>query len=161
MLRVARCGILLFEPCDSLLTRVGVRLGVGQDYEHAAVYLNECGHGGTRDSGVPNYVYRWTEREIVKTVSSYSPHAPSRYRFFYHLNIPWRRLRERRRRLALYSLIVVLPLLRMIGKVFRRQNNLLAALVLKPVLPADLHPWLRQTDSGIQLDSRWLRRHYR
>src|SRR5829696_6950968 len=38
MYRVARRGLLLFEPYDNLLTRIGVRLNIGQEYEHASVF---------------------------------------------------------------------------------------------------------------------------
>jgi ubiquinone/menaquinone biosynthesis C-methylase UbiE len=63
MHRVARRGLLVFEPRDSLLSRLGTRLGLGQEYETAAVALSADGaHGGWRNGPVPNYVYRWTER---------------------------------------------------------------------------------------------------
>ena len=37
MYRVARRGVLAFEPRDTRLVRLGVRLGFGQEYEIAAV----------------------------------------------------------------------------------------------------------------------------
>ena len=46
MFRVAREGIVVFEPRDSFLTRCGVRLNFGQDYETAAVAANGCVAGG-------------------------------------------------------------------------------------------------------------------
>ena len=63
MYRVARKGLLLFEPYDNLLTRVGVRLNIGQECEHASVFYNGCARGGVGNSAIPNHVYRWTERE--------------------------------------------------------------------------------------------------
>src|SRR6266851_8888773 len=40
MYRVARRGVLAFEPRDTRLVRLGVRLGFGQEYEIAAVAEN-------------------------------------------------------------------------------------------------------------------------
>src|SRR5712672_2452459 len=40
MYRVARLGVLAFEPRDTRLVRLGVRLGFGQEYEIAAVAGN-------------------------------------------------------------------------------------------------------------------------
>ncbi len=47
MYRVARKGVLLFEPYDNLVTRLGVALGIGQDFERASVFHNglKCGRG--------------------------------------------------------------------------------------------------------------------
>ena len=41
MYRVARRGLVVFEPHDTFLTRIGVRMGVGQQYEVAAVAAND------------------------------------------------------------------------------------------------------------------------
>lgn len=66
MYRVCRKGVLLFEPQDTFLTRIGVRLGFGQEYELAAVYDHDYLFGGVRNSEIPNYVYRLNKREIEK-----------------------------------------------------------------------------------------------
>ena len=52
MFRVAKRGILIIEPAENLFTTLCVRFGIGQEYEHAAVYGNDCRFGG-----VPKYVY--------------------------------------------------------------------------------------------------------
>ena len=46
MYRVARRGMLAFEPRDTRLVRLGVRLGFGQEYEIAAVAGNGLRAGG-------------------------------------------------------------------------------------------------------------------
>ena len=50
--------------------RVAQRLGVVDEYELTAVADNGLPAGGVRNSPVPNYVYRWTEREVEKTIAS-------------------------------------------------------------------------------------------
>src|SRR5438309_2064841 len=60
MYRVAKKGVLVFEPRDTLLVRLGIRFNFGQEYETAAVQGDGLAFGGVRNSGIPNYVYRWT-----------------------------------------------------------------------------------------------------
>lgn len=67
--RVAKKGILVIEGRDSLLIRLAERLGYSQEYEVAGTY-----HGmGVNGTEIPNYIFRWTEREVEKTIKSFSP----------------------------------------------------------------------------------------
>ena len=79
LLRVGRKGAIVFEARDSLVVRAGVRLGVVEEYEVTAVAANQGRWGGVRNGPVPNHVYRWTEREVRKTVRSLLPGAPARH----------------------------------------------------------------------------------
>jgi SAM-dependent methyltransferase len=161
MYRVARRGLLLFEPYDNLVTRIGVRLNIGQAYEHASVVGNKFEHGGVGNSRVPNYVYRWTEREIVKTISSYAPEAGTDIRFVHRMRVPWGQLRHRTNG-ALYSLVrFAQPALKALELCLPSQTNSFAAIVLKPELPRSLHPWLRQDGDTLRLDEQWLAARFR
>jgi SAM-dependent methyltransferase len=158
--RVGRKGILVFEPYDNLVTRLGVRLGFGQDYEHAAVAQNALRNGGVRNSSIPNHVYRWTAGEIVKTIRSYAPHAEPRFEFRHALRIPWRRLRRRRNPVPLWGMVLTFPLLKALGLLFPSQTNEFSALVVKPELPRDLHPWLKLDAGAVAIDPAWVGQHY-
>jgi SAM-dependent methyltransferase len=161
MYRVARRGVLLFEPYDNMVTRLGVRLDIGQEYEHAAVFCNGGDHGGVANGPIPNYVYRWTERDIVKTIHCNAPHARHTIHFMYRMRIPWTQLRGRRNR-TLYSIVrLAQPALKAIELCFPKQSNNFAALVLKPQLPLALHPWLHQDGEVIRLNGQWLADRYR
>ncbi len=92
LMRVARKGVLVVEARDSLLIRTAVRLGFTTDYEIESVALDKERLGGLRNTGVPNYVYRWTEREVRKTVESARPDRRNDLRFFYGLTLPTQRL---------------------------------------------------------------------
>lgn len=156
MYRVARRGLLLFEPYDNLVTRIGVKLRIGQDYEHASVYCNEGHYGGVENTEIPNYVYRFTEREIIKTIHSYAPYARHDIRFFHRMRVPWTQLRRRRNQ-TFYRLVrLSTPALKLVELCFPRQANNFAAVVRKPELPAALHPWLRQEGDTIRMDRQWL-----
>jgi SAM-dependent methyltransferase len=160
MYRVARHAVLLFEPYDNLLTRLGVRWGFGQEYEHAAVYCNDDDHGGVGDTAVPNFIYRFTEREIVKTVHCFAPYAKHEIRFYHRMRIPWMQLRHRRNRAFYYVVRAAQPALRLVEMVAPRQGNNFAALIRKPRLPQELHPWLRHDGAAVQLDEEWVQREY-
>jgi hypothetical protein len=161
MYRVARRGLLMFEPYDNLLTRLGVRLKIGQEYEHAGVFTNDGHFGGVRNSEIPNFVYRWTEREISKTISCYAPHARHRALFFHRMRVPWTQLRLRRARWFYHAVRLAQPVLKVIEVCFPRQSNTFAAVVLKPELPAALHPWLRLDGDTVRVDETWLATRYR
>jgi ubiquinone/menaquinone biosynthesis C-methylase UbiE len=68
MYRVARKGMLAFEARDSALMHCLERFRVTPTYEHAAVYYNDCKYGGVNNTEIPNFVFRWTEREVEKTI---------------------------------------------------------------------------------------------
>jgi SAM-dependent methyltransferase len=73
MVRVSRKHVFFFEPNDSWALRFLVRLGGSFPYELAAVAAHEFINGGMRDGPIPNYIYRWTGREVGKCVASYHP----------------------------------------------------------------------------------------
>jgi ubiquinone/menaquinone biosynthesis C-methylase UbiE len=160
MYRVARRGVVFFEPYDNWVTRMGVRLGFGQEYEHAAVFYNDCRCGGVRNTAIPNFVYRWTHAEIRKTIQSRAPHARHEYRFYHRLRIPWGQIKGRKNPLFHYALLAAWPLLKLGTLLFPRQSNNFAAVILKPELPRDLHPWLQLQDGRPALQPDWLARRY-
>ena len=160
MYRVARKGVVLFEPYDNLVSRLGMRLGFGQEYEHAAVFYNDCAYGGLKNSHIPNYVYRWTEKEIIKTINCFAPYGKHRFQFMYKLRIPYGQLKGRKNKLFFFAAVAALPALRLFAALFPKQSNNFAAVVTKPEFPDDLHPWLRRDKDGIQLNRAWLAQRY-
>ena len=71
MLRVAKFGIIFIESQDCFLTRFSCWLGWSEIYEYSAV--KDDPEGGVDNTNVPNFVYRWTEREVLKLINSYKP----------------------------------------------------------------------------------------
>jgi SAM-dependent methyltransferase len=154
MYRVARVGMLAFEPRDTRLVRLGVKLGFGQEYEIAAVAGNGLRFGGVGNSATPNFVYRWTEREIEKTIHTFNPAGRARFRYFSALRVPQVRMRSMKNRLVAESLRALLPVVRLFAKVFPRQSNCFAFAVSKV---GELHPWM--VDEGT-VDAEWVGRRY-
>jgi len=85
MYRVSRRGIIAFESRDSLLINLATFLNLSEKYEKSAV---DGKKGGVDNSDIPNYVYRWTEREFEKTIRSFDPTIEPMFRFFYMLRLP-------------------------------------------------------------------------
>ena len=83
MLRVSRRGALVFENRDSFLLNVAKTLGYTVDYELEAVTANQFVAGGAGNGPIPNFVYRWTEKEVIKTVKSAYPAHPAHVEFFF------------------------------------------------------------------------------
>ncbi|HWW98826.1 MAG TPA: methyltransferase domain-containing protein [Edaphobacter sp.] len=154
MYRVARRGVLAFEPRDSRLVRLGVRLGFGQEYEIAAVAENGLRAGGVGNSATPNFIYRWTEREIEKTIRTFRPAGRAGFRYFSAMRVPEGRMRSMKNRMVAGSLQVLLPVVRLFARVFPRQSNCFAFAVTKA---GELHPWM--VDEGT-VDAEWVGRRY-
>ena len=154
MYRVARVGVLAFEPRDTRLVRLGVRLGFGQEYEIAAVAGNGLRFGGVGNSATPNFIYRWTEREIEKTIRTFWPAGRAGFRYFSALRVPKERMRSMKNRLVARSLGALLPIVRLFAKVFPGQSNCFAFAITKA---GELHPWM--ADEGT-VDAEWVRGRY-
>jgi SAM-dependent methyltransferase len=157
--RVARKGILGLESRDSASMRLAATLRLVDDYEVTAVAAHDFLAGGVANTAVPNYVYRWTERELEKTIASFAPHAQHRFLYLRELEIPWSVVEAgggKRTR----ALRVLLPLVRLLVRFVPSQANLFAFAVLKPEASDCLQPWLRRGPAGPEPDVDWIRSHY-
>lgn len=151
MYRVARRGVLAFEARDSLLMRFAIRAHRVPAYEAAAVRAHEYRYGGVRNTCVPNYIYRWTESEVAKTIASYAPYSPHRIHYYYGLRVPEERLPwASHPRLHWLSGGVKLSL-ELGTRLFKTQGNLFAFYIEKPAETA-LFPWMK---SRTEFDSRY------
>jgi SAM-dependent methyltransferase len=157
MYRVARRGVLVFEPQDTLLTRLGVRLGVGQRYELAAVADNDLRWGGVQNTDVPNFVYRWTERDIRKTLASFDPTGQPHVRCVYDFRVPGEAAAATRGRAAKAISRVAVPVARWFLRLVPSQANAIGLIIDKVDPDRDLHPWLRADASGVRADESWFR----
>lgn len=157
MYRVAKRCIILFEPADNLVTRLGRKVGIGQTYEFAAVQGNRLECGGWRNTSVPNWVYRFTANEIRQTINCAAPFGPHRFHFHYRTRIPWRQLRARRSKLPLIVASVAAPVLRVLDAVGPVTSNNIAAVIVKPALPGAKFPWLEKRGEQWTADQDWFR----
>jgi SAM-dependent methyltransferase len=158
--RVARTGVLIFEPRDNLLSRLGVLLNFAQEYEVLAVKDNGYTFGGVRNTAIPNYVYRWTEREIRKTVASFAPWVRHGFLFRYRLRVHWGRLWSLKNKVLLVLMALAYPFLKCLTLLCPGQCNNFAFAIFKPLIPDGLQPWIKMDDNGVNLDKAWVEKRY-
>ena len=157
--RVARVAAIALESRDSSLMRLAVRLGAVDEYELAAVAAHGLQSGGVANTSTPNYVYRWSEREVEKTVASFAPHARHRIHFFREFELP-ETLLDRDRGTRAGVLRAAAPFVSAITRVLPRQANLFAFVIEKPRVPDDLQPWMRLEDGVLRPDPDMVERRY-
>ena len=84
--RVCIKGALIIEARDSILSRLACYYKISEEYELSAVKKNKSS-GGVDNSDIPNYVFRWTEREVSKLMKSYKPEIDHKIYYDYGFNI--------------------------------------------------------------------------
>ena len=163
MYRVAKVGLLAFEARDSFLMKILNKLNLTQEYEHAAVFYNECLYGGVNNTEIPNYVFRWTEREIEKTIQSFNPIAKHIFCYNYGSAYPCTPQLETRNGLKIAVLLVMKPFYLLFSKIFYKQQNQFAFFIKKPANDATLFPWLYidSETNRIRFNKAWAQKRYR
>jgi SAM-dependent methyltransferase len=137
--RVAKKGALVFEATDNLLMKIMIKMGIAEEYEHSSVKRRNHESGGINNTEVPNYVYRWTKHELIKTLQSYAPHVKHTVSITHGLTMPYGF--EMSGKLH-YKIIYVL-LNGMLTLFCPSQKNLFFAFIKKPVVPDDLQEWMK------------------
>jgi len=155
MLRVAKRGILIIEPADNCFTSLGIRLGLGQVYEHTAI-LHNYRSGGVRNTWIPNYIYRFTARELRKTILCLEPTLKLDITFQHYLQIPWKLLKMRRSGLKKAAVALASPVLLLSHALMPQTfSNQIVAMVVKPRETNSLHPWLIRRADEITINPDW------
>ena len=152
MLRVAREGVLVVEARDSFLMRAAVKLGLTVDFELAPTALTGASnqsHGGYRNSFIPNYIYRWTERDVEKTVASYIPQRQPKIRYFYGLRLPIQRIAMSKNVAARAAVSLLQPLGWLFALLVPRQGNVFAFAIDKR---GPLQPWMLETEQALDIN---------
>ena len=121
MYRVAKKGVLIVESNDSFLMRLASKLNLAEEFEVSSICSTKK-TGGLLDTGIPNYVYRWTEREIVKTIKSYDPKNINYIKFSYDndlTNINSDRI----------AIKLIKPLIKIFFYIFKKQQNCMSIFI--------------------------------
>jgi SAM-dependent methyltransferase len=159
MLRVSRRHVAVMEPHDSAAMRLLTRLKFSSPFELPAVIGNDCVRGGVRDTCIPNYLYRWSERDVQKLASSYLPEFEISvfcYPYWdFNITEEMLELRTEARLSVLYGIFGktnFLRLLRLIQAVLNRvpplraQGNKFFFAVCRE---ETLRPWLKRRDGEV------------
>lgn len=145
MYRVCRKGIIALEARDSTAMRGAIALGLVPQFELIGVAIAGF---GLRDTPIPNYIYRWSEREVHKTLESAYPQHIHDIDFFYGLRIPNYRMVmfSPMRRAATW---VLSHGLRAVNLIARRQGNHFGWVARKTGL---LKPWMEADGTHLRRD---------
>jgi SAM-dependent methyltransferase len=138
MYRVSRKCAVAFEARESLLMRVAVRFGLTEEYEQSAISADGK-RGGVADTEIPNFVCRWTERDVYKTIASYDPTRSPNITFFYEWRIPLQRFTRGGSKVLRVLGLIAEQLSPILAKLAPKKGNEFAFAVLKN---GDTHPWI-------------------
>lgn len=152
MYRVAGVGVLVSEPCENQMVQIGRKLGVGQEYEIHAVAYHDLKMGGVSNTSIPNYVYRWTAGEILRTVCSYAPEYAHEIIAKNHIEVHWHDLKAKKKGGKLVLMLLLYPFLKAASLLVPGFGNILFTYIPKGKA---LHPWLRKGAGGVEPDREW------
>lgn len=154
MYRLARKSVTFVENQDSLLMRAATAAGLVYAYELPAVVGANYESGGVDGTAVPNYVYRWTRRDLMKTVAAYDPafHVPIEFHTEWNIGVSRASTVGLRRKLRLRSdtqaEILLLRAQRILNAVAASQGNIFAATIRKDLRL--LRRWMEAPDRMAQ-----------
>ena len=126
LIRVAKFSTLIIEGNDSLIMRLACKFRFSEDFELSAIQNDS---GGVLNSNVPNYVYRWTEREIMKLLNSYDPKFVYKQSFNYSYDFKNQSLEQKLPKKIIKKILG--SLLSIFFTIFKKQGNLLSIFVEK------------------------------
>ena len=109
---------MIIEVNDSIISRLACKLGFSEEYELSAVKKNITS-GGVDNSNIPNYVYRWTEREIIKLIKSFEPKIKHKIKFDYGYHIKFTKM------------LIIKVMFKVFFGIFPKQKNLLSIFINK------------------------------
>ena len=84
LFRVSRFGTLIIEGNDNFIMKLASNYNFSEEFEHSSV---KNGKGGLMETGVPNYIYRWSENEVKKVICSFEPSKKHNLIFKYGLDV--------------------------------------------------------------------------
>ena len=132
--RVAIKGVLVIESTDSFIMRLATKIKLAEEFEVSSVNEDK-NTGGLLDTAVPNYVYRWTEKEILKLLKSFDPKNINFLNFDYASDLTNFKTRDN------YIENIFLKMLIIMGKIFffffKKQQNCMSIFVDKTKIKKD------------------------
>jgi SAM-dependent methyltransferase len=168
MLRVSRRHVIFLEPNESLFMRTLVRLRLSFPFELPAVIANGFVAGGVRNTCVPNYIYRWSPRDLYQAVASYMPerHFSVYTKQYWDFSIDEQEL-SRRSETRIGSITRIIGPRRFLAVLqafqtcvnplpwFGRQGNKFFGCITKQ---DELKPWLTRDNEKVSFDRTYARR---
>ncbi len=128
--RVSTKGALIIEARDSFISKIACKFKFSEEYELSAVKKNIT-TGGVDNTDIPNYVFRWTEREISKLLKSYKPELKHKIEYGYGHHIKFS------------SSKILRFLFKVFFFVFKKQQNLFSIFINKEFSKNNYNDWIK------------------
>jgi ubiquinone/menaquinone biosynthesis C-methylase UbiE len=127
MLRVAKEKVIIIEARDSMMIRIASKLKLAEEIEFSSINKdsNDENLGGVDGSNIPNFVYRWTEREVYKLIKSYQPLNNYKISYEYGLSI------EDSKKDKILFFWILKYFIYFFYFIFKKQRNLFAIIIEK------------------------------
>lgn len=160
MYRVAKIGILAIESRDSFFSRLSKKLKITETYEIEMImaYPNAYKFGGVNNTEIPNYIYRWNENEVEKTISSFAPYAKHEIKYKYGFSPPTNLLELSKNTFSRIIITLFISFLKLFLFFIPKQQNLFAFFIKKPTFPKDLFPWISINNGKLFFNKKWAER---
>ncbi len=146
MYRVARKGIIVIEGNDSFFIKLTNYFNLSQEYEHSAISNkdNSSDKGGVDNTNIPNFVYRWTKREIYKLISSYEPQYIHKIYYFYDSDFEgYKSVRALKFQKVFLTILEIFA--KLYFKIFSSEKNLFCFFINKE--ERQTQTWLKRNDN--------------
>jgi SAM-dependent methyltransferase len=148
MYRVARKAVVAFEARDSFTMKIARRAGFTPDFELWSVSEEGYATGGVANGPIPNFIYRWTEWEIEKTIRSFDPAHVDKIKYFYGLLLPTLRFDQTNMPIRRAVMKMLAPAAQILAWLFPKQGNQFGWAIVKT---GKLRDWLEVHDGKIRL----------
>ena len=98
--------------------------------------------GGVDNTKIPNYVYRWTEKEVRKLISSYNPKYNHTIKFNYEFE--YENILEKINNSFIKKIINIFLsfIIKILSLVFKKQSNLFSFFIDKEDSEKFKHKWI-------------------
>jgi ubiquinone/menaquinone biosynthesis C-methylase UbiE len=153
--RVAKKGVVFIEARDSFLMQLTEKFGLTEEFEVKGNFPGS----GVNGTDIPNFIYRWTEREVIKTIRCFDPCYNPVFSFRYGANYPDGEGKSLWKRLFIKGLF---PIFKGFTLLFPKQQNLFAVNIKKNNDPKNLRAWLKfdKSKGDIIVDREYIANHY-
>tara|TARA_A100001015_G_C14789148_1_gene632310 strand:- start:169 stop:882 length:714 start_codon:yes stop_codon:yes gene_type:complete len=126
MYRISSKGTLIIESNDSIVMQLATKMKLAEEFEISSVEGNT---GGLLDTGIPNYVYRWTEREVQKLLMAFDPKNINTIYFNYENDLTNFNFNNGLFKKVFLKILIFLT--RMYFLVFKKQQNCMSIFIDK------------------------------
>lgn len=126
MYRISSKGTLIIESNDSIVMQLATKMKLAEEFEISSVEGNT---GGLLDTGIPNYVYRWTEREVQKLLMAFDPKNINTIYFNYENDLTNFNFNNGLFKKVFLKILIFLA--RMYFLVFKKQQNCMSIFIDK------------------------------